>query len=90
MQWILNNLSMGKNIQATRVKRNMTQTDLVVKMQLRGSNMSRSTLANIESGRRNIRASDLRIIKEILAVEYEELFAMDDAEQESVLEPPQK
>lgn len=77
MQWILNNLSMGKNIQTMRIKKNMTQADLVIKMQLRGSNMSRSTLANIESGRRNIRATDLRIIKEILAVEYDELFAMD-------------
>ncbi len=89
MQWILNNISMGKNIQTTRMKRNMTQADLVIKMQLKGSNMSRSTLANIESGRRNIRASDLRIIKEILAVEYDELFAVD-AEQASPLESPRE
>lgn len=52
----------------------MTQLDLIAKMQLYGSLMTRSTLANIETGRRNIKASDLRILKQILNVDYAEFF----------------
>lgn len=36
--------------------------------------MSRSTLANIESGKRNIKASDLRLLKELFDVDYDEFF----------------
>ena len=44
------------------------------KIQLMGGTMSRSTLANIEVGRRNIKASDLKALKTIFGVEYEVLF----------------
>lgn len=74
MPWILNDVSLGRNIQTIRMKRNMTQTDVVTRLQLMGSIMSRSTLANIETGRRNIKASDLKLLKEIFDVEYEEFF----------------
>lgn len=46
----------------------MTQLELITKMQLLGSNMSRSTLANIETGRRNVKASDLKALKIIFDV----------------------
>lgn len=36
--------------------------------------MSRSTLANIEAGRRNIKASDLKTLKILFDVGYEEFF----------------
>ncbi len=72
MQWILNDIPLGRNIQNIRIKRNMTQADAVAKLQLMGSSMSRSTLANIETGRRNIKASDLRLLKEVLDADYEE------------------
>lgn len=52
----------------------MTQMDVVAKLQLMGSNMSRSTLANIESGRRNIKVSDLKALKDLFQVEYEDFF----------------
>lgn len=74
MQWILNDIPLGRNIQNIRIKRNMTQADAVAKLQLMGSSMSRSTLANIETGRRNIKASDLRLLKEVLDADYEEFF----------------
>lgn len=54
--------------------RNMTQMQVVEKMQLLGSSMSRSTYANIESGRRNIKASDLKALKTIFDVDYSEFF----------------
>lgn len=36
--------------------------------------MSRSTLANIECGRRNIKVSDLKLLKEIFNVDYARFF----------------
>lgn len=74
MQWILQDIPLGRNIQTIRMARNMTQMQVVEKMQLLGSSMSRSTYANIESGRRNIKASDLKALKTIFDVDYSEFF----------------
>ncbi len=74
MQWILADIPLGRNIQKARMVKNITQEEIVAKMQLRGSTMSRSTLANIETGRRNIKASDLKLLKLILDVDYDEFF----------------
>ena len=65
MQWILQDIPIGRNIQAIRIEKKLTQEQVVAKLQLMGSNMSRSTLANIEVGRRNIKASDLRALKKM-------------------------
>ena len=74
MQWILQDILLGRNIQTVRMSRNMTQMQVVEKMQLIGSSISRSTYANIETGRRNIKASDLRALREVLNVDYSEFF----------------
>lgn len=74
MQWILQNIPLGRNIQTIRMAKNMTQMQVVEKMQLLGSTMSRSTLANIEAGTRNIKACDLKIMKQILKADYEDFF----------------
>lgn len=74
MQWILQDIPLGRNIQIVRMSRNMTQMQVVEKMQLIGSSISRSTYANIETGRRNIKASDLRALREVLNVDYSEFF----------------
>ena len=74
MRWILQDIPVGKNIQRVRLEKKMTQTDLVVKLQLMVSNTSRSTLANIETGRRNIKASDLKCLHIILEVDLIEFF----------------
>lgn len=74
MQWILQDIPIGRNIQNIRMEKNMTQQELVAKMQLLGSNMSRSTLANIETGRRNIKASDLKALQSIFKVDYSKFF----------------
>lgn len=75
MQWILNDIPLGRNIQTIRLQKNMTQTEVIAKLQLMGSMMSRSTLANIETGRRNIKASDLKALKIVLQADYEDFFA---------------
>ena len=74
MQWILQDIPLGRNIQTIRMSRNMTQMQEVEKMQLIGSSMSRSTYANIESGRRNIKASDLKALQKVFNVDYDEFF----------------
>ncbi len=74
MQWILQDIPLGRNIQTARMSRNMTQMQVVEKMQLIGSSISRSTYANIETGRRNIKASDLKALKEVLDVDYSDFF----------------
>lgn len=72
MQWILQDIPLGRNIQTVRMAKNMTQIEVVEQLQLMGSMMSRSTLANIEAGRRNIKASDLKALKVLFDVEYDE------------------
>lgn len=74
MQWILQDIPIGRNIQNIRMRKNLTQQDVVSKLQLMGSIMSRSTLANIETGRRNIKASDLKALQSIFDVDYKEFF----------------
>lgn len=74
MQWILQDVPLGRNIQTVRMAKNMTQIEVIEKLQLMGSMMSRSTLANIEAGRRNIKASDLKALKILFDVGYEEFF----------------
>ena len=74
MQWILQDIPIGRNIQNIRMKKNMTQAEVVGQLQLMGSSMSRSTLANIESGRRNIKASDLKALQKLFDVDYESFF----------------
>lgn len=74
MQWILQDIPIGRNIQTVRMAKNMTQMETVEQLQLMGSMMSRSTLANIEAGRRNIKASDLKAFQVLFGVEYSEFF----------------
>ena len=74
MQWILQDESIGGNIQNIRIEKNMTQQEVVEQLQWMGSNMSRSTLANIECGRRNIKVSDLKLLKDFFNVDYARFF----------------
>ena len=74
MPWILQDVPIGRNIQNIRLVKGMTQQAVVEQLQLKGSLMSRSTLANIECGKRNIKASDLRLMKEVFGVDYAEFF----------------
>ena len=74
MQYILKDVAIGENIKNLRSAKNLTQSQLVEKIQLMGSSMSRETLAQIESGRRNIKASDLKVLKKALNATYDDLF----------------
>lgn len=74
MKKILQDIPIGSNIQAIRMEKGMTQEEVTEKLHLLGSHMSRSTLANIEAGARNIKTSDLRFLKQIFNVGYSEFF----------------
>lgn len=74
MQWILQGIPLGRNIQSVWMSKNMTQVEVVEQLKLMGSMISRSTLANIEAGRRNIKASDLKALQVLFDVEYSKFF----------------
>ena len=74
MQKLLQDIHIGNNLQRLRKARNISQTDMVIKLQLLGRSMTRANYAHIEQGVRNIFVSDLILFKEILNVDYSEFF----------------
>lgn len=63
----------GKNIRAIRESRKMTQEQLSAKLQILGCDITRSALAKIEVGQRHIYIDEIKLIKEILNVSFDEL-----------------
>lgn len=74
MSKILQDISIGDNLQKIRKMRGMTQNEICIKMELLGRPMSQSTYAQIESGKRNIFVSDLITLKNVLSTTYDEIF----------------
>ncbi|HAN21083.1 MAG: transcriptional regulator [Clostridiales bacterium GWF2_36_10] len=74
MQKFLQDVNIGQNIQRIRKERNLSQYDMVTKLQLLGRSMSRANYAHIEQGIRNIFVSDIILFKEILNIDYGEFF----------------
>jgi len=68
-----NTNTIGKNIRRLRKERNIGQTELVGKLQLIGVRMTRETLVKIERGIQHIQLEQLKGIKKILKVSYEDL-----------------
>ena len=67
----------GKNVRMLRERAGMTQELLAAKLQLAGCDLTRSALAKIEVGQRHLYPDEILLIKEILGVSYEEIFALD-------------
>ena len=65
----------GSNIRDLREKAGMTQEALSSKLQLFGCDITRSALAKIEVGQRHLYPDEIVLIREILAVSYDEIFA---------------
>lgn len=65
---------LGQNIRKLRMERKLSQEQLSAQMQVRGCDITRSAIAKIEVGQRHIYPDELKLIKEILAVSFEELF----------------
>lgn len=64
----------GANIRNLREKNGMTQDMLASQLQLRGCDITRSAVAKIEVGQRHLYPDEIILIKEILGVEFEEIF----------------
>lgn len=64
----------GKNIRALRMSKGLTQEQLSAKLQTGGCDITRSALAKIEVGQRHLYPDEIKLIKEILGVSYDDLF----------------
>ena len=65
--------TIGKNIREARLKAEMGQTELVSRLQLLDIRMTRETLVKIERGVQHIQLEQLKGIKQVLGVSYEDL-----------------
>lgn len=64
----------GKKIRQFREEKNLTQEQLSAKLQVLGCDITRSALAKIEVGQRHIYVDEIKLIKEILNINFEDLF----------------
>ena len=64
----------GMKIGDLRIKNNMTQEQLSAKLQVLGCDITRSALAKIEVGQRHLYPDEIKALKEILKVKYEDIF----------------
>lgn len=63
----------GQCIRGVREQRGLTQEQLAARLQVHGCDITRSALAKMEAGQRHIYLFELRILREILDVPYEDL-----------------
>ncbi|MBQ8814593.1 MAG: helix-turn-helix transcriptional regulator [Lachnospiraceae bacterium] len=67
------NNTIGKNIREARQRAGIGQTELVSRLQLLDIKMTRETLVKLERGVQHIQLEQLKGIKQVLGVSYEEL-----------------
>ena len=65
----------GNNIRILRERNNFTQDYVATKLQLSGCDITRSALAKIEVGQRHLYPDEIILLKEILKVSFDEIFA---------------
>ena len=65
--------TVGTNIRRLREAQSYTQDQLSAKLQINGCDITRSALAKIEVGQRHLYADELKQIKSVLNVSYEDL-----------------
>ena len=66
--------AIGKNISAIRHTKGLTQEQLSAKLQVFGCDITRSALAKIEVGQRHLYPDEIKALKTVLQIRYEELF----------------
>lgn len=66
-------LHVGHNIRILRERAGMTQEALSAQLQLRGCDITRSALAKMEVGQRHIYPDEMRLLKALLNVTYEDI-----------------
>ncbi len=68
----------GNNIRILRERAGMTQEYLATKLQLLGCDITRSAIAKIEVGQRHCYPDEIILIKQILNVDYDSIFDIQD------------
>lgn len=63
----------GRRIRTLREKRGLTQEQLSARLQTNGCDITRSALAKIEVGQRHLYLAELRTLRQILSVSYEDI-----------------
>lgn len=66
--------AIGRNISVIRQSKGLTQEQLSAKLQVIECDITRSALAKIEVGQRHIYPDELKALKIVLEISYEELF----------------
>ncbi len=74
MQLILQDINLGSNLKHLRKNSGLTQQEVAAKMQLLGSNMSSDTYSKIETGVRNIKVSELVLLRKVFSADYSDFF----------------
>lgn len=67
----------GINIRRLREKAGFTQDYVATKLQINGCDITRSAVAKIEVGQRHVYPDEIILLKQILNVEYDEIFEQD-------------
>lgn len=65
---------LGENIHKIREAKGLTQDQLSAQLQINNCDITRSALAKIEVGQRHIYPDELFLLRQILDVNYEDLF----------------
>ncbi len=67
----------GENIKRLRQKNYLSQDELAAKLQVAGCDITRSAVAKIEVGQRHLYADEIRVLKRIFKVSYEDLLDIE-------------
>ncbi len=73
-QKIKQDFSIGYNLRRLRDAKGWTQDELAAKLQVKGLDVSRSMISQMEGGTYNIRISILATLKKLYNVSYDEFF----------------
>lgn len=66
--------SFGNNIRRLRKRKGLTQEQLTAQLQTYGCDITRSALAKIEVGQRHLYPDEIKLLKELLNVSFDEMF----------------
>jgi len=64
----------GENLRRLRMERGLTQEQVSAKLQVGGCDVTRSALAKIEVGQRHLYVDEVKALRNILGVSYDQLF----------------
>lgn len=73
-QKIKQDISLGNNIRKLRKQSQLTQEQVVARLQLQGIEISRSSYSQIECGTYNIRVSELIALSKLFQADYNAFF----------------